>query len=370
MPKKLKVAHLTSVHGRFDIRIFRKMLASLSNTYDVSLIVADGKGSQTIKNVAIYDVGLPRNRLRRMLKTVNDVYERAINLNANLYHIHDPELIPTGLKLKTKGKKVIFDAHEDLPKQLRSKPYLNKFLKLSLPVLFEAYESYACRKFDAIICATPAIQNKFEKINKESFAVNNFPILGELENSLGWNNKVNDICYVGGMTEIRGLREIIQSLQYLDNCRLHLVGSFSEPIFEKELKATPQWDKVIEHGFVDRKGVAEILSKCKAGIVTFHEVPNHIDAQPNKMFEYMSAGVPVVASHFPLWKDIIEGQDCGICVDPTNPKDIADAIKVLLYDDESAKQKGENGANAIRNVFNWKNEEQKLLNIYQRFLEK
>lgn len=370
MSKKLKVVHLTSVHGRYDIRIFRKMLVSTSQKYDAALVVADGQGDETSNEVSIYDVGSPKGRINRMTEIVGKVFRKALSLDGSIYHIHDPELIPIGLKLKKKGKKVIFDAHEDLPKQLRSKPYLNKFLKWSLPVLFEAYESYACRKFDAIICATPAIQNKFEKINKQSFAVNNFPILGELENSLGWDNKVNDICYVGGMTEIRGLREVIQSLQYLDNCRLHLVGRFSEPNLEKELKATVQWEKVIEHGFVDRKGVADILSKCKAGIVTFHEVPNHVDAQPNKMFEYMSAGVPVVASNFPLWKDIIEGQDCGICVDPTNPKDIADAVKILLADDELAKQKGENGVNAVKNVFNWKNEEQKLLDIYQRFLEK
>ncbi|WP_181388779.1 glycosyltransferase family 4 protein [Pseudoalteromonas sp. meg-B1] len=370
MSNKIRVAHLTSVHGRFDIRIFRKMLTSLAGKYNASLIVADGEGDNTTDNIDIFDVGLPTNRLSRMFKTVRKIYDKALELNAEIYHIHDPELIPIGMKLKKKGKVVIFDAHEDLPKQLRSKPYLNKALKWLLPKLFEVYEAIACKKLDAIICATPSIHNKFLKINKQSYTINNFPILGELDNSLGWSNKVNEICYVGGMAEIRGIRELVHSLKYLDNCRLHLVGRFSEPELEKELKGLTQWTKVVEHGFVDRKGVADILSRCKAGVVTFHKVPNHVDAQPNKMFEYMSAGVPVIASHFPMWKDIIEGENCGICVDPMKPEDIANAINKLLSDDKLAKQMSENGANAVKNVFNWENEEIKLLDIYQGFLEK
>lgn len=369
MTQELKIVHLTSVHARYDIRIFKKMLSSLSKHFQSYLVVADGLGNETVNNIHITDVGRTSGRLNRMTKTVNAIYKNAVAMDAHIYHMHDPELIPLCLKLKKLGKIVIFDAHEDLPKQLRSKPYLNGFAKWLLPLFFEKYEAYACKKFDAVVCATPSIRDKFLKINANSHDINNFPILGELSNTVSWEKKSNEICYVGGMAEIRGIRELVKSLEYLDNCTLNLVGKFSEAALEKELKQTVGWEKVNELGFLDRDGVAKVMARSKAGIVTFHEVPNHVDAQPNKMFEYMSAKIPVIASDFPMWRDIIEGHKCGICVDPMDPRKIASAVKQILDNNEFAKEMSENGARAVVDTFNWKNEEVKLIELYKGLIK-
>ncbi|EQM72357.1 hypothetical protein L686_05840 [Stutzerimonas stutzeri MF28] len=151
--------------------------------------------------------------------------------------------------------------------------------------------------------------------------------------------------------------------------KLQLVGKFSESQVEKEAKASRGWGQVDEHGFMNRKQVAEILSGSVAGIVTFLPAPNHIDAQPNKMFEYMSAGVPVIASNFPLWKEIIEGNACGVCVDPLDPMAIAGAIDDLVRNPEKAERMGRNGQQAVQQRYNWKVEERKLLELYSCLLD-
>jgi glycosyltransferase involved in cell wall biosynthesis len=372
MVKSINIVHLTSAHARYDTRIFLKMCSSLAaHGYNVSLVVADGLGDETKNGVTIVDAGAKTGgRLSRMTKTVRRVFATAKALDADIYHLHDPELIPIGLKLKRLGKIVIFDSHEDVPKQMLGKPYLNVPLRRLIGQTFGLYESFACKQLDAIIAATPFIRDKFLTINPNSIDINNFPMLGELQTSMGWSDKSKLVCYVGGIAEIRGIREVVRAMEHVrSGTRLQLGGKFSEAKVEHEVKTFPGWQAVDELGFLDRRGVRSLLGCSIAGLVTLHPVINYIDALPVKMFEYMSAGIPVIASHFPLWQDIIEGNDCGLCVDPMNPQAIAQAIDFLINNPERAQQMGENGYKAVQEKYNWGIEEQKLIDLYQKLMK-
>lgn len=367
----IKIIHLTSVHPRYDTRIFLKMCSSIAKQekFQVSLVVADGNGNELKNGVNIIDVGKLNGRVNRIFKTTKKVLKKAIELDGDIYHLHDPELIPIGLKLKKLGKIVIFDSHEDVPKQILDRDYLNINLLRLISFGLTHFEKYACMKFDAVVTATPAIREKFLKINKMSIDINNYPILGELSNEMVWNKKRDEIAYIGGIAKIRGIKEIVKALEFTHGITLNLGGKFVEEYVKSEVKNYKGWKQVKELGFLDRVEVAKILGTSKAGIVTFHPLPNHIDAQPNKIFEYMSAGLPLIGSNFPLWKEIIENNSCGICVNPLNPKEIAEAINYIINNPKHSEQMGKNGQRAVSEKYNWNLEENKLLKLYKDLLK-
>ncbi len=362
---KKKICHLTSAHTRYDIRIFQKECVSLANHgFDVSLIVADGFPDEVSKGVKIYGVPKGTSKMNRFLKASKNVYKRAIAIDADIYHFHDAELLPYGNKLRRRGKQVIFDSHEDLPRQILGKPYLPKYSRKFLASILEWYEDYCCQKYNAIITATPFINERFLRINPCSVNVNNYPFLNEFKAEVSAvPRNGNNVCYIGGISRIRGLIQVIEAIEKTEAV-LQLAGGIAPSYFEEELKNTAGWEKVNYHGNVSREKVKEILNGSVAGVVTFLSYPNHINAQPNKLFEYMSSGIPVIASHYPLWKGIIEKYDSGICVDPENSTEIADAITYLVNNPSIAITKGVNGRIAIEEVFNWEQEEKKLVNLY------
>lgn len=366
MIDKFDVVHISSVHPRYDTRISLKMCTSLAaRDFKVALIVADGGGNEIMSDVHIIDIGsTPSNRLSRMIKTSYQIYKKAATLDADLYHIHDPELIPVGLKLILKGKKVVFDAHEDLPKQILSKPYLWSGSRYILSKFFEMFEKLACKYFSGIVAATPVIRDKFLAINENCIDINNYPIIGELAASQDWSERKGGVAYVGGLSEIRGAYRMLGAISRTDvPVKLKLAGDMSVKL---RLKLTKEvgWENVVEYGFVGRKKVQNILDSVFAGLVVFQDAPNHTDAQPNKMFEYMSAGIPVIASDFHLWREIIVANNCGLCVNPDSEVEIAGAIDYLQSNLEIAEKMGKNGMDAIINHYNWAHEETKLVKFY------
>jgi len=366
----VKVTHLTSVHSRYDTRIFLKECSSLAKKYQVSLIVADGKRDEVKNGVAIYDVGKAKGRLNRIFQTTKKILKKAIALDSDIYHLHDPELIPIGLKLKKMGKKVIFDAHEDLPKQILTKPYLSPILLRRLSKIIAKYEAWSCSKFDYIVTSTPIIRDKFLQFNPHTLDIKNFPILEELTSeSIKWDEKKNEICYIGGITQSRGIKEIVQALGYIEkDIKLNLAGNFIERDIEKEVKGYKEWSKVKEYGFVDRQKIVQILRDSKVGLVTLHPLISYQESLPIKMFEYMAVGIPVVASNFSLWQEIIDKENCGICVNPLDREEIAKSIEYLLSNPKEAKEMGKRGRDAVLQKYNWRVEEKKLYKIYEDLL--
>ncbi len=362
-----KVCHFTSPHPRSDTRIFRKeCLSLLKKGYDVNLIVADGKGDENVDGISIHGIAKPKNKLIRVFITPYKVLRKALKLNADIYHFHDPELIIPGLILKWKGKKVIYDIHEDLPRQYFVQK--NKGLKRKImEFVLERFENFGARRFTALITATPHIGKRFLKINSDTLNINNFPILNELSAKIENTAKKNEVCYVGGILEIRGIMEMVEALEQGDT-KLNICGEFPNAELKERAMQLKGWENVIDHGFSSREKLREVMEQSMAGLVLFQAYPNHVNSQPNKLFEYMSASLPVIMSNFEYWKEITDQYNCGICVDPENPEEVAAAIKTIKENPDMAKEMGISARKAVEEKYNWTVEEKKLFDLYSSIL--
>ena len=173
------------------------------------------------------------------------------------------------------------------------------------------------------------------------------------------------------MIAIRGIREMTAAIGLLSDypaVKLSLAGTFYPIDLGTTIMRLPGADKLEYLGQQSRSDVRTLFGSSRAGLVTFYPVRNHVEAQPNKLFEYMSAGLPVIASDFPLWRQIIEGADCGLLVDPCDPSQIADAMRYLLEHSDEGEAMGKLGRLAVEEKYNWEREGIKLVQLYDRIL--
>ena len=364
---------MTSAHPAFDVRIFHKECKSLAAAgYDVTLI-APHPESQNVHGVAIEAVPQHLPRFQRMFKATWAIYKAARKVDADIYHFHDPELIPAGLLLRLLGKKVIYDAHEDLPRTLAYKPYIPSWLQSSLERLVEFCELSASRHLSGLVAATPEIAARFHRHNPHTCIVQNYPLLEEFsEATTDATRKGGHIAYVGArITEARGAREMIRALEFLEDlpeARLKLAGSIDSADLLSELSSMPGWKRTDYLGPIGRKAVSDLIGGAVVGLVVLHPETNYVNSHPVKLFEYMCAGIPVIASDFPVFRSIINGARCGLLVNPLDPREIAEAIRYISAHPAEARHMGESGRQAVRLRYNWKNEERKLLKLYSQVL--
>jgi glycosyltransferase involved in cell wall biosynthesis len=186
------------------------------------------------------------------------------------------------------------------------------------------------------------------------------------------------LVYVGGVSKLRGALELIEAMKILTtkgykDLTLSIIGPVTPMQFGEEITLLlRQYDleeRVQIPGPIPHEKVFDVLVRSHIGLAVLHPDPNYVDSLPTKIFEYMAAGLPVVASNFPLWKEIVEGNRCGITVDPLDPKAIAQAIEYLLTHPEEACQIGENGRRAVEEKYNWEKEAEKLLALYKELVD-
>jgi len=369
-----RVCIFTSAHIPFDTRIFHKECKSLAKAgYRVTLI-APYDHDEEKDGIQIKAVPKPKGgRVSRMTRTVWQVYREVLRQNADLFLFHDLELIGVGLLLRVRGKIVIFDIHEDFPASIVSKYYLPRLFQTPTRWLTKVLQKWLYCYFSALLVAEPDVAGQICNFNDIVTLVQNYPSIRDLEvseeNASGHGPK--SVAYVGAISRLRGIREMVEAINLLPkdlSVSLILAGEFWPEDLQKEVEALPGWSRVRYLGHIDRHGVKEVLDRSIAGLVVLHPEPNYVCAYPTKMFEYMLASVPVVASDFPLWRQIVDGVGCGILVNPLDPMATAEAIEYLITHPEEAETMGKRGREAVERRYNWESEERKLLQLFDNLL--
>jgi glycosyltransferase involved in cell wall biosynthesis len=365
-PKKIR--HLTSVHSVRDARIFHKQCKSLAGAgRDVGLIACHDR-AEVVDGVRIIPVDRPGGRVDRMTRVGFMLYRAAVRERADLYHFHDPELLWVGALLRLRGASVVYDVHEDVPKQIMGKHWIPSWARPLVARAFALVEQVGARVVNGVVAATPSIARKFPAA--KTAVVQNFPepAFARADGSrTPLPERPDAFVYAGGLMEIQGVREMVRAFALLpEGMKGTVAGTFHPAALEAEIAALPGWRRVRFLGQVPRAEIADAIDRARTGIVLNHPTVNYVDAYSTKMFEYMARGLPVVCSNIPLWVEIVEGADCGVAVDPRDPQAIADAIRLLSEDPERARRLGENGRRAIANRYNWQAELRKLEALYRK----
>lgn len=371
MKPETRVAHVALEHQPLDVRVYLKECRTLARAgYDVHYI-ALGDVPAPRDGVRFHGVPKPRRggRAGRLLGRLRGALRAARRVDARVYHLHEPNLIPLGVLLKLAGRKVVYDAHEDYPAVARGKMAARPVGGALRLAWYTVAERVAGTLFDAVVTATHNSARRFSPRRGGPVVVSNFPVLGAGAEGESHAGRPPVFAYVGGITRIRGVLDGVQALRLFPDdvpARLVLAGTFNTPELEREVLDAAPPGRLEARGWQTREQVAELLAGARAGIVLYHPVPHHLVSEPNKLFEYMEAGLPVIASDFPLFRGIVEPVGCGVLVNPRDPADIARAMRWILDHPAEAAEMGRRGRRAVERTYNWEPEGRKLVDLYAR----
>ena len=360
-----KVCHVTSAHKRYDGRIFKKELSSLSKKYDCYLVCCDGLKNETINNIKIISA-CPKfkNRYERILKAKKYLKKECKKIDADIYHFHDADLLPLAYFFSKKGKKVIFDYHENFEDLFLERKWIPSFLRKILRKKYIKLEQKSLPNFSGIIAADNYIRDIVLKYNKNSITIQNFPIIIPKQTN---KNKDNYICFAGNLADFWNHDKICEAISDID-IKYIIAGNYNNDIYNT-LSNCRGFDKVELLGQIDYDSVISLYNKSKIGIALCSYIPNmnykNGSLGNTKIFEYMMCGIPVVFTDFKVYTDINKKCQFGISVNPTNVKEIRNAIKYLLKNPKEAQKMGNNGRQLIEKEYNWSVLEKRLLDFYK-----
>jgi glycosyltransferase involved in cell wall biosynthesis len=363
-----KVCILSSARSATEHRMLSKEGTSLLRAGYCVTIVAPHPHDEVLSGITIKAVHKFTSRFSRMVRTTWYIYREALRQRADVYHFHDTAMMPVGWLLKLHGKHVLYDVREDTPASVRDTYWIPRWARPGVAWAVDIAEKLSGRMLDGIVAATPHIGQRFP--HSKTIVVQNFPLLDEaFPASRPYLERPPLVLYIGSINPLRGVLELVDAIGLLPEtlqARLAIGGEFEPAELKQEARQKLGWKRTDYAGWQDRRGLLDLLARARVGVVPFLPAHDHMDAQPIKLFEYMIAGLPIVASNLPRLGEIVQEVQCGILVEPGQPEALAEALQWLLEHPREAQAMGNRGRQAVLQTYNWNPQAQLLLDLYRR----
>ncbi|MEW6668911.1 MAG: glycosyltransferase [Thermodesulfobacteriota bacterium] len=373
-----KVSILTTAHSPYDDRIYHREAVSLVRAgYRVSIIAPWDRSHVTPEGIQILAVRMPKTRLGRFCEAAPGVFKTALSTRADVYHFHDPDLLPWMALLSAFGRRVIYDVHEYNGKSIATKSWLPSFLRKPIGLGVERLEAFASARFSGVITVSPHMSSLFSPFNRVVESIANYPLPWFVQScACGADVDSERVIYVGGLNGKRGYGMMFDAMALVRARRPQAGCVILGPVDCSDVagdypRLQPRGEPVngiVWHGSVDLSEIASNLLTARIGWIPWQWTPNNDQGTPVKLFEYMAAGRPVVASRLGFIARIVERVGCGLLVPPADAHAHAEAICHLLDRPALAAEMGTRGRHAVQDHYNWSAEESKLLSFYDRIL--
>ncbi len=357
-----RVCHISPVHDMADNRIFYRECRSLADAGYLVAWVVQHEQDDVVAGVQVLALRRTGSKIWRWLFAGWEALYRTVRWEADICHFHDPEFIPYALLLRLLGKQVVYDIHEDYVSAISQKFYIPKFLRRPLSRLFGKLEVTVAGCFHQVIA-----ERYYSERFPNATPVLNYPVI---EKQTACGRSETALLYTGKVHLYRGAMIHAQIPSLVPGTTVSFVGRCA-PELHRDVVANnqPHLDQLSFVGVGQNVPFMDIVKQYRegswlAGLAIFP--PNeHLDRKElTKFFEYMTYGLPIVASNFPVWRQLVEDNGCGICVDPNDSGQIVDAIH-RLQDEKFWNEMSANGMRTVREKFSWKSQESNLLGLYQ-----
>jgi len=367
-----KIAHLTASRDPFSARTFAQSKGAVRDGFEV-VIVAPHHADEARDGVQVRALPRVRGRLDRITRVCFLCTRRGMAERADIYHLHEPDMVPWGLFLRLLGRRVIYDVHEDYVTATVARPWLPDWARPLLAGWMHLVNAVARRAFVVLIAERYYARSFPGAVEMLNYAkLEEYDGLAGITRDPAAGDRIR-LLYAGSVTESRGARHHLRLLDHLPEAELLLIGQCSVPDLAAELEAQaaadPRLRFVYDAHWLAKERILEAYAEpWTAGLALFPDSPHYREKELTKFYEYMAAGLPIVSSDFAVWRALVEGFEVGLCVDPEDPEAAAAAIRWLVDNPEAARAMGERGRRLVRERFNWDSQMRILNDLYRRML--
>ncbi|MBX3423899.1 MAG: glycosyltransferase [Pirellulaceae bacterium] len=358
------ICQLTSAHALDDERILHRMAWSAQRLGYRSQVAGPAATDGHYAGItlhSVYDRTAPGLWNRRLLAWLRLAWW-ALRSNFRVFHLHDPDLLLTGMVLRLCGRKVIYDVHDDYQAAFQTRLRGRPVLRALVPRTWWLLERNAARLFQGVIVADHHLARKFRHC--QPVILGNYPRLDFTRAADTSRETTFNLLYVGGVSRYRGLHIVAQALQLLPqtDLRLHIVGTCREAGLRDELTADA---RVVLHGQVEWTRLHTIYERAHVGLAIYQPIPEFVTVDHSaKIIEYMAAGLPIITADFPGLRRFVQEPGCGVVVDPTSPTALAAEIDSLYKDPQRRLELGRRGRKLFEAEYHWEQHEPKLAALY------